>query len=189
MISVIDRTVSLMKFLPGSQDNKLLTLADTLLEKIKALGQAVQDIRTSIQDTKSQVTAEAVGRLTTPLGRASEALGTVSMDLTAMGQAVDARQAQLAALTQNVITGITLAALVLTLAFLWMAMAQLGAVPARARRVHRPGPIPRLAQGQAERRTRGGRAAERWRRLSLGPALPVSCPTRWPPQSVTAAAT
>ena len=123
-IAMIDKTISLLSRLPGGGDNELLTVADSVIEKIKAADQAVQDFRTSVQDAKSQATAEAVNKLTTPLNRVSTGLGTLSSDLTTLGQRIDAEQAALAALTSRVFTAITLAAIVLTLAFLWMALAQ-----------------------------------------------------------------
>jgi hypothetical protein len=124
-IAIVDRTISLWKMLPGARDSKVLAVADGIIEKIKGLQQAVADLRTNIQTTKSQVTTEAVNKLTTPLNRVSTALGAVSTDLATLGQRIDEEQAQLAVLTNQVLTLVTVAAVVLTLAFLWMALAQL----------------------------------------------------------------
>ncbi|MGE5601600.1 MAG: hypothetical protein ACM30E_01035 [Nitrososphaerales archaeon] len=125
-IAIIDQTISLWKRLPGARDNELLAKADELIGKVKALQQAVADLRANIQAAKSRVTTEAVNKLTTPLNRVSTALGSVSSDLTTFGQRIDEERAQLAALTSQVLTWITVGAVVLTLAFLWMALAQFG---------------------------------------------------------------
>ncbi len=124
-ISVIDQTVSLMQRLPGGRDNQLLTTADAVIAKLKELDQAVQDFRTSVQDAKAQATAAVVEKVTTPLNRVSARLGEVSTDLATLNQRIAEEQSALATLTGQVLTGITLGAIVLTLAFLWMALAQL----------------------------------------------------------------
>jgi signal transduction histidine kinase len=125
-VTIIESTIRLWQRLPGARDNELLATADTAVQKIRGLQQAVADTRTQIQTAKSQITAEAVGRLTTPLDRVSGALSTVGADLAQLDQRIDAEQAQLATLTSQVLTAITIGAVVLTFAFLWMALAQLG---------------------------------------------------------------
>ncbi len=124
-LTLAESTIRLMSLVPGSSDNKLLNLANEVIQKIRALDQAIQDARASIQGAKSQATADVVGKLTTPLGKVSEALGGVSADLAATSQRIDERQSQLAALADRVRLVITLLAVGFTLGLLWMALAQL----------------------------------------------------------------
>lgn len=124
-VSLIEQSLSLMRWLPGGRDNQLLATADTAITKLKELDQAVQDFRASVQGAKSQATAAAVNALTSPLNRVSERLATVSSNLAALNQRIAAEQAQLAALTAQMLNLITIGAIVLTLAFVWMALAQL----------------------------------------------------------------
>lgn len=125
-IGVIENSIRLMRRLPGGRDNELLTQADKLISEIKGLAQLVQDVRTTVQTTKSQATAEAVRRLTTPLDRVSQALAGANADVAGLNARIDSERAQLAAFTRRVLLGITLGAIVITVALLWMALAQLG---------------------------------------------------------------
>jgi hypothetical protein len=124
-IAMIDRTISMLQLLSGGEDSKLLTLADDVIEKVKTLQQSVADFSSNVQGAKSQATAQAVEKLTAPLNRVSTGLGAVSTDLAALDERIGSRQVQLATLTSQVLTGITLAAVALTLGFIWMALAQL----------------------------------------------------------------
>ena len=101
-----------------------------------------------------------------PLDRATTALTNVSDRLDQADQRLAQGRADLAKLAQDVITALTVAAVVGTLAFLWMALAQLGLflhaygvatgrdplarwhrsrISARRRRSRSPPPEPRLA--------------------------------------------
>lgn len=125
-LAIAEQTIALMQMLPGSRDNKLLNLADEVIQKVRNLGQTLRDARISVSDAKSRVTGEAVSKLTAPLDKVSAALGEVNADLVGLDQRIDQRQEQLQVLSGQVLTAITLAAVALTLAFLWMALAQLG---------------------------------------------------------------
>lgn len=125
-LTLAESSIRLMRIVPGGRDNRLLNLADEAILKIRNVDQAVQDVRTSISDAKSRVTAEAVGRLTTPLGNVSGRIGQVSADLLNLNQRIDGRRADVIILRDQMLLGITVAAIVLTLAFLWLAFSQVG---------------------------------------------------------------
>ena len=109
----------------------------------------MQDFRSSVQDAKSQATAAAVNKLTTPLNRVSTGLGTVSGDLTAFGQRIDTEQAALVALTSRVLTAITLAAVAADPGLPLDGVCAARPLRTRVRPFHRPRPAGALAQREA----------------------------------------
>jgi hypothetical protein len=127
-IDIVDSTLSLWRRLPGADSSEVLDLADTLLAKVRDLQQSIADFRANVQAAKEQATGRVVEVLTTPLNQVSSALDKVSTDLNALVLRIDEEQTRLATLTSQVLTAITVGAVVLTLAFLWIALAMAGLI-------------------------------------------------------------
>ena len=125
-VSVIDQTLALMSSLPFARDSRLLEIADAAIEKTKAIGATLTEIRQTIKTAKANATQDVVTTLTAPLGRASAKLATIGGDLAQLGQRIDTAQAELPVLRDRINDTITFAAIVLTLALIWMALAQIG---------------------------------------------------------------
>jgi X-X-X-Leu-X-X-Gly heptad repeat protein len=123
-IRLLDRTISTLQFFNRNRETPALDTADRILEQVKAVDQQVQGISQSVKDTKANAVDTAVTKITSPLSRASDGLGEASAGLNELQTGITNRQAQLHVLTQQVISGITVAAVILTLALLWMAFAQ-----------------------------------------------------------------
>jgi X-X-X-Leu-X-X-Gly heptad repeat protein len=123
-ISLLDRAISTLQFMNRRRDTPALDAADRILTQVKTVDQQVQDVSQSVKDTKTNAVDTAVTKVTSPLVRASDGLSTVSSGLSELQAGITERQAQLRVLTQQVITGITVAAVILTLALLWMLLAQ-----------------------------------------------------------------
>jgi hypothetical protein len=125
-IAMLDRTVSLWQLSPRSGDSKVLSTVDAVIGKFTTLDQTLTETRASIKAAKTQATETVVSTLTDPINRVTDRLGAVSGNLTELAQAIDAQQAELLVLRDRLHRLITLLAIVFTLAFLWMALAQLG---------------------------------------------------------------
>ena len=125
-VSVIDQMISVMQRLPGQGDSKLIAIVDNLITTLQSLDQTITDTRDSIKQAKSAGIEKLVTTLMAPLDRATTALTNVSDRLDQADQRLAQGRADLAKLAQDVITALTVAAVVGTLAFLWMALAQLG---------------------------------------------------------------
>jgi hypothetical protein len=123
-VTLLHGSVRLVQLIPSNRDRKLIDTADQLLTQIKQVGQSVADARQAVKDAKASAVNRAVTTVTDPLTRASERLSTTSGNLSALQTTIAEEQARLRVLTQQIITGITLAVIVLCLGFLWAAFAQ-----------------------------------------------------------------
>jgi predicted nucleic acid-binding Zn-ribbon protein len=125
-LALADQTIGRLQRLPGSEDRRLLATADTVVGSITTVGQDLAELRGNIQGAKTQATVTVVNTLTDPLNRVSDRLVALSGQLTQLEQAIDSQQAALLVLRERLHGLITLVAIILTLAFLWLALAQLG---------------------------------------------------------------
>lgn len=125
-IAVIDTTLGLLQRLPVGGDNKVLATADSVIEQIKAASQDAADSRAALTAAKVKATNEVVTDLMARFDKTKQALDAASEDLNALAQRIDVWRADLTDLRDRVLVAITIGAVIITLALLWMAFAQAG---------------------------------------------------------------
>lgn len=125
-VQLVDQTMSLMRRLPGGRDSTLIGAVDELIATLRSIDQTMNDARESIRQAKSASIDRVVTVLTGPLDRVNTALTAINTRLIQADQRLAAGRDQLTALRDRVITILTWAAVIGTLVFLWLALAQLG---------------------------------------------------------------
>jgi hypothetical protein len=123
-IALADTALNVMLRMPWNRDGRSLQLAGTVIEALKGVDQRVQDLRQVVGATKSRLTSTAQNALTTPLQRVDAALGTVTDGLNQLQCRLAAGRTQIADLYAQFNQIVTWGTIGLTVACLWLALAQ-----------------------------------------------------------------